>query len=126
MALTNAGRNLLAAAAIGEAYTAFNNANAYIGVGDSTTVFNAAQTDLQAATNKLRKAMDSTYPTIATNVVTFRATFGTSDANFAWEEVAALNASTGGTMLNRVVSSLGTKTSAQSWQLTLENTFVAS
>ena len=42
--------------------TYFNNGNAYIGVGDSTTAAAATQTDLQAATNKLRKAMDATYP----------------------------------------------------------------
>jgi hypothetical protein len=119
MALTNAYRDLLASLAAGAGGTAFNNANAYIGVGDSTTAFAAAQTDLQAATNKFRKAMDATYPQVAANVLTYRATFGTADANFAWQEWGVFNAASAGTMMNRKVESLGTKTSAQSWQLTV-------
>lgn len=119
MAITDAGRNHLIAAGIGEAVTAFNNANSHIGVGDSATAFAAGQTDLQAASNKLRKAMDATYPTRATNVLTFRSTFGTSDANFAWNEWAVFNGAAGGTMLNRKVESLGTKTNTQTWQFTV-------
>jgi hypothetical protein len=63
--------------------------------------------------------MDATYPTRATNVLTFRSTFTTSDANFAWAEWAVFNASSSGTMLNRKVEALGTKTSAQTWQITV-------
>lgn len=122
MALTDAGRNLIAQAILGEAVTAFDNSNAYIGVGDSNAAFAAGQTDLQAATNKLRKAMDATYPSRATNVITFRSTFATGDANWAWEEWGVFNGSAGGTMLNRKVESLGTKTSAQSWQMTVDIT----
>ena len=120
--LTNAGRDFIAQDIIGESVTEFNNANAHIGVGDSSTAFSAAQTDLQAASNKLRKAMDATYPTRATNVLTFRSTFATGEANFAWNEWGVFNGSSGGTMLNRKVESLGTKTSAQSWQMTVDLT----
>ena len=119
MALTTAYRDFLVSLAAGAGGTAFNNANAYIGVGDSTTAFSAAHTDLQAASNKMRKAMDATYPQVATNVLTFRSTFATGDANFAWQEWGVFNASSGGTMMNRKVESLGTKTSAQSWQITV-------
>lgn len=119
MAGTTAYRDFLAAASIGEAVTPFSNANAHLGVGDSTTAFAASQTDLQAATNKLRRAMDASYPQRSTNVVTFRATFGTSDANWAWQEWAIFNGSSGGTMASRKVESLGTKTSASTWQLTV-------
>ena len=118
MGMTNAYRDFIAQQSIGEAVTAFNNANAHLGVGDSATAFAATQTDLQAATNKLRKAMEATYPQRSTNVLTFRSLFGTSEANFAWEEWGVFNASSGGTMMSRKVESLGTKTSAQSWQLT--------
>lgn len=119
MPLTDAGRNLIAQAVVGEAVTAFDNSNAYIGVGDSSTAFAAGQTDLQAATNKLRKAMEATYPQRATNVLTFRSLFATGDANFAWNEWGVFNAASAGVMLNRKVESLGTKTSAQSWQMTV-------
>lgn len=123
MAVTNAGRDHLVQSAIGAAVDAFNNANSYIGVGDSSTAFAAAQTDLQAATNKLRKAMDATYPSGGANAITFRSTFGTSDANFAWNEWGVFNAASSGTMLNRKVESLGTKTGTQTWQFTVTLTF---
>lgn len=119
MPITDAGRNFMVASTIAAASTPFSNANAHIGVGDSNTAYSAAQTDLQASTNKLRKAMDATYPQVSSNVVTFRSTFGTSDANFAWNEWGVFNASSSGTMLNRKVESLGTKTSAQTWQFTV-------
>lgn len=119
MALTTAGRDFMVASAHTAAATPFNNANTYIGVGDSTTAFSAAHTDLQAASNKLRKIMDATYPSVASNVVTYRATFATTDANYAWQEWGVFNASSAGTMLNRKVESLGTKTSAQTWVFTV-------
>lgn len=118
MGMTNAYRDFQAQAAIGEAVAAFSNANAHIGAGDSTTAFAATQTDLQAATNKLRKAQEASYPTRSGNVLTFRSLFGTADANWAWQEWAIFNASSAGVMMCRKVESLGTKTSAQSWQVT--------
>lgn len=117
---TNAYRNLLGTATHTGSMTAYNNANSSLAVGDSSTAFDATHTDLQAATNKLRKAMDATYPTLTTNVLVFRSTFATTDANWAWNEWAVFNttAASGGTMMCRKVESLGTKTSAQTWQLT--------
>jgi hypothetical protein len=114
MALTTAARNAIAGLIIGTG-TNFATANAKIGVGDSTTAFAVAQTDLQAATNKLRKAVDAGYPTISTNVLTFQATFGAAEANFAWQEWGIFNAASAGTMLNRVVENNGTKLSGQTW-----------
>lgn len=115
----------MAQAAVAGSVTAFDNSHAYIGVGDSSTAFSASQTDLQASSNKTRKAMDATYPSGGSNVLTFRSTFGTSDANYAWNEWGVFNASTSGTMLSRKVESLGTKTSAQSWVITATLTFSA-
>lgn len=104
-------------ATLGEAVTAFNNANSHIGVGDGATAFSATQTDLVGAT-KFRKAMDATYPQRSGNVLTFRSTFGTGDANFAWNEWGVFNGATGGTIFNRKVESLGTKPNTQTWQFT--------
>ena len=120
MSLTTTGRNEIAKCLIGTG-TIFNNANAKLCVGDSTTAFAVAQTDLQAATNKLRKAMDATYPTIATNAITFKATYGGTEANWAWNEWGIANAASAGTLLNRVVEYNGTKLSGQTWvfQVTL-------
>ena len=127
MALVNLARDIIADALIGGGtYTLFDNANAALGVGDSSTAYAAAQTDLQAATNKLRKAMDATYPQRAANVLTLRSTFLTTDANFTWAEWGTFNNVTlrAGQMLQRIVSALGAKTSAASWQLTVTLTFV--
>lgn len=121
MPLTDAGRNFIAGAIIGSG-TVFSNANARLGVGDSSTAFAVGQTDLQASTNKLRKGMEATYPQVAANVITFRSLFGTSEANFAWAEFGIFNDASGGVMLSRKVEALGTKTSAASWQLTVEAT----
>lgn len=78
----------------------------------------ASQTDLQASTNKFRKGMDATYPQVSGQTVTFRSTFGASEANFAINEGGIFNASSGGTMLNRRVQYLGTKASPSTLQLT--------
>lgn len=114
-------------ASAGQALTYFNNAQAAIGVGDSSTAAAATQTDLVAATNKLKKAMDSTYPqhtdaaTSGAASIIFRSTFATGDANWAWQEWVVGNSTTAATgrILNRKVESLGTKTSAASWQFTV-------
>lgn len=126
MPLTDAGRNFMVQSAIAAAATPFSNSNAYIGVGDSTTAHAVGQTDLQASTNKLRKAMDATYPSGASNVIAFRSTFATTDANFAWQEWGIFNASSAGTMMSRKVESLGTKTSSQTWQFTATLTYTTS
>ena len=109
MAITDAMITHIAKTIIGETVTTFAEANAYLGVGDSTTAFAASQTDLQAASNKLRKAMDTGYPQRTNDALKFKATFGDSDANFAWQEWGVFNASSGGTMANRKVESKGTK-----------------
>ena len=120
MALTNAGRNLIASLLTGVG-TVFNNANASIGVGNSSTAFDAAQTDLQGA-SKLRKGMDMGYPLLVDNVLTFRSTYAAGEANFAWEEWAMFNALAAGTMLNRVVEYNGTKLVGQTWVFETEIT----
>lgn len=122
MPLVNAGRNLISAMLVGEAVDPFDASNAYLGVGDSSTAYAAGQTDLQAASNKLRKGMEATYPSRATNVLSFRSLFGTGDANWHWQEWALFNAAAAGDMLSRKVEDLGTKTSAQSWLLTVDIT----
>lgn len=100
--------------------TAFSNAAAYLGVGDSTDVAVATQTGLQAATNKLYKAMDATYPQISSQTIIWRSTFTTAEANFDWREVTVANGnSDAADNFNRKVSTIGTKTSSMEWVLEL-------
>jgi len=119
--LTDVGRDHFAVDLVGGSVMEFNNANAHLGVGDSSTAFAKAQTDLQAASNKFRRPMEASFPDVpsAVNIITFRSLFGTGEANFAWEEWGIFNALAAGTMLSRKVESLGTKTAAQSFQLTV-------
>ena len=110
--------------------TYYNNGNAKLAVGDSSTAFADTQTNVQAATNKLANAMDATYPlhtdstgTAGSKSIAFRSTFATTDANFQWNEWALINGALGGAntrMLNRAAGAnlLGTKTSAATWVLT--------
>lgn len=124
--------NILLAEGIGEVWDlvcglgspiAFSNANAYIGVGDSTTAESAAHTDLQAASNKTYKAMSATYPQRSGTTVTFQSAFASGDANYAWQEFTVSNTSAGtGKNLNRKVSAQGTKASGQTWTVQLQIT----
>lgn len=103
--------------------TNFGNANAYLGVGDSSTAEAATQTGLQAATNKLYKAVEAAYPSRTNQTVTWRAVFGSTDANFAWNEFTVTNGnSDSADNLNRKVSAQGTKASGQTWTLDLSLT----
>lgn len=106
--------------------TAYNNANSFIGVGDSATAEAASQTDLQAATNHFYKAMNATFPSRASQTLSFQSDFTTAEANWVWNEwsiaAGATSASGSGfligtTNLNRKVASLGTKATG-TWTLT--------
>lgn len=120
--LLNEGITELLTLLVGGGGTAYNNANARIGVGDSSTAEDATQTDLQATTNKLYKAMDATYPQVSGQTVTFRATFGADDANFAWNEITVDNGSTVAINLNRKVQNMGTKVNPATWVVSLQIT----
>lgn len=119
MPLLNSGRDFLAKAIVGESVTPFDAVNAYLAVGDGTDEFSATHTDLQG-TNTFRKGMDSTYPTRDVNVLTYQSTFGPSEANYPWEEWGIVNASTGGTMLQRLVEYNGEKREGQTWIFQVE------
>lgn len=108
---------------VGNAEAAYSNANANLGVGDSNTAAAATQTDL-LGTSKSYNGMEATYPQISGQTVTFRAVFGSSEANHSWQEFTVSNSTDGtGDNLNRKVSNQGTKASGQTWTIDLEITF---
>jgi hypothetical protein len=118
--LLNDGINLMLDLLIGAGGTAFNNGNSFIGVGDSTTTAAADQDALQASSNKSFKAMESGYPSVVAQTVTFRSIWASGDGNFAWNEWTISNSnSDSGTNLNRKVAALGTKAAGSSWTLTV-------
>jgi len=100
---------------IGDSANHLSSTYAQVGVGDSTTAANASQTDLQAATNKTYKGMESGYPTSTDQKATFKASFGDAEANYAWNEWVVKQSSSA-KCLNRKVESLGTKSSG-TWTL---------
>ena len=121
--LLNEGITELLTLLIGGSATAFNNANSYIGIGDSATAAVASQTGLIGTTNKYYRGMDATYPQVADQTVTFRATIPTTEGNFAINEVTVANGnSDAADNLNRKVVDLGTKSSNVSLEITLEIT----
>lgn len=106
--------------------TGWNNANAFVGVGDSSTAEAATQTELQAATNRFYKAMNATFPSRSGQTSSFQSDFGSTEANFVWAEWSVASGATtasgagftsGTTNLNRKVAALGTK-STGTWTLT--------
>lgn len=117
MGLTDAGRRLMLDKLIGAAGQVLDASNSYLGFGDSSTAFAASQTDLQAASNKMREIVDSA-PTRSTDTITAIATLEAADANYAINEIGLFNASSAGTMVSRLVQALGTKASPAVWTIT--------
>jgi hypothetical protein len=101
--------------------TAYNNANARTGVGESSAGEDHTQTALQGSTLTF-KAMDATYPIRTNQTVDFRSTYGSGDANNAWNEFTVDNGNSRNKNINRKVSSQGTKVAGQTWVLTISLT----
>ena len=117
--LLNEGINEMWNLICGNGGTAYSNANAEIGVGDSNAAEDASQTDLQG-TYTTYKGMDAGYPTSGTNQkAVFQATFGENEANHDWKEWTVRNGATAGKNMNRKVQDMGTKNGG-TWVLTVE------
>jgi hypothetical protein len=123
MPLAHAARNLIAKMLVGEQTSSqdYNSSNAWIHVGSSTGTFDPTHNSM-LSTGAIAATMDATYPSRATNVLTFRSTYTTSQANFDWNEWGVKNSSATATgsndLLNRKQEALGTKASTQAWQIT--------
>jgi len=118
--LVNEGINELWTLICSSSGTKYDHDNAYLIVGTGTAEASATDTE-STFTNGVKKPMEENYPTYGTEQkATWRAVFGANDANQAWNEFGVLNGETGGKLLNRLVSSQGTKTLGQVWQLTFE------
>ena len=94
------------------------NDKAQIGVGDSATAAQATDTDLIGTATY--KTMETGYPTSENQKATFKSSFGSGDANYAWNEWVVKQV-TSGDCLNRKVESLGTK-STGTWTLEVDIT----
>jgi len=120
--LCNEGINEIWKLICGTGGTQYNNSNANLIVGTGTGSASASDTE-STFTSGVKKTMESGYPTYGSSQkATWKASYGSSDANQAWNEFGVLNAASSGKLLNRKVSSQGTKSSGQTWELTLEIT----
>ncbi|MBE6905349.1 MAG: hypothetical protein E7476_03665 [Ruminococcaceae bacterium] len=117
--LLEGGANNLLRLLIGDGTaTPFNASAAHIGIGDGTDAAVSTQTGLQGA-NKTYKPMDTSYPVVYGNAVTFKATFNASDAVYAWNELCVIAGGYDEALcLNRKVESHGEKPDNEIWYVT--------
>jgi len=116
----NEGINAIWTLVCGGTETAFNNANARVGVGNSNAAESPTHTGLQG-TSTAFAAMESGYPTFGSGQkATFKGTFASGQGEFAWEEFTVDNGATPNKNLHRKVTSKGTKPSGETWILTIE------
>jgi len=95
--------------------TAYNAANARIGVGNSDVVADPTQTGLQGA-SKAFKGMMTDYPKVENQTATFRSEFLNNEAVFAWKEFTIVNAADDtGKNFDRKVQDEGTKPDTETW-----------
>lgn len=125
--LTTAGLTRITSLIVGGGGQAMDNTHTRIGVGNGAGTAAVGDTDLSAAagsTNRWFQVLDATYPTTAAGVITLKATFGSADGNFAWNEfgidVNTAAAAVGNTVVAPLINhktsiAQGTKTSGQSW-----------
>jgi hypothetical protein len=131
--LTTAGLNRITSLFEGAGGTVFNHADAFIGVGSSSTLAAIGDTGMGgdgSTTTAYYQPADTGYPTQSGGVINCNATFQTGNANFAWNEWGMGDASgtltaggaiasvgTSPILINHKIASLGTKASGAIWTL---------
>lgn len=128
--ITNAGWTRLMNLLIGTGSTqAMDATHTRIGVGDSNTAEAYTDTALGATTNKLYKLVSGA-ATLGTRTLSFAATFGSSEANWAWNEFGLdIGATADGTTVaaiffnHKAGIAQGTKAAGQTWSATATLSF---
>lgn len=121
--LTTAGLTLITGLMIGNVFNTLDATRVRLGVGSSSTAATTADASLGAS--QQYDVMDAPYPTASAGVLTFQSSFQNSEANFAWQcwgldagTAPVASGTTPATLVNRKVTSLGTKSSGI-WVLTV-------
>lgn len=121
-ALVNEGINEMWTVLCSATGAEWDNTNANLIVGTGSGAEDPGDTEA-TFTAGVKKGMEASFPTYGTSQkATWKSSYGSGDANQAWNEFGVLNAATSGKLMNRKVSAQGTKTSGQTWELTLEIT----
>lgn len=134
--ITNAGWQMLMNGVAGSSVTKFSTSGPVgrIGGGISATAVAYTDTDMNAATGSTNRQWEilSANPTVGSTHsagLVFAATFPTTDGNFAWAEFAVDSGTAAGTGASTAPffehgnASPGTKTSAQTWNVTVTITW---
>lgn len=121
MPLLRSGRDRIAGLVVGTETCHWGTSGATIWVGTDTGAHDASST--WPLTSGETSTMESGYPQAgaSANIFEHRCVFSTAQANFPWGSwfLHTATASGGGVPLNHAAAAdLGTKTSAQSWQIT--------
>ncbi len=92
------------------------------GTGVGAAVFADSQATFTA---RVDKAMDGGYPQLANkngtnDLCAWKGTYGSADANQAWNEFGVLNGDVTPVLLNRFVTSKGTKVAGETWTLEID------
>lgn len=119
MPLVREGRDRIAGLIVGLETCHWGTSGATLFVATSTAAHSASSTWTNS--NSTGSTGESGFPLRSTNVLQFRGIYSTASANFQWEQwlLNTATASGSGVPLQLAVQqALGTKTSAQSWQLT--------
>lgn len=122
--LTTAGLNRVANVLVDGGNQALTETACRLGVGNDDTPFDPSDTDL--GTSERYATMESGYPTVNGDEITFQSVFEDSEANFAWEcwgidvdtTPPASDGDTAISLFNRKVFSFGIK-SGGTWTLTV-------
>jgi hypothetical protein len=128
--LTTNGVNRMLNLLIAAGGQGMTNTATRLGTGNGVGTAAAGDTDLSAAAgsaNRWFQVMDATFPSVATNVLTAKATWATGDGNYAWNEwgldIGTPTVTSGNTVNallfnHKTSAALGTKATG-SWVLTV-------
>lgn len=93
----------------------YTNALAQTVVGTGSGAENDAD-DYSTFTSPVEAAMEATYPLSTTSKrVDFKGSYGSTEANQAWQEAGVGNGEGTPVVLNRIVADKGTKSSGETW-----------
>lgn len=119
MPLLRTGRDRITGLMVGSETCHWGDVKATIWVAQTSLAHDPASTWPQSS--GVAATMESGYPIRSGNVLQFRGVYSTAQANFAWDNwwIHSATASATGVPMNwATTQALGTKTSAQSWQIT--------
>lgn len=114
--ITTVGKQYFISAWNGAAARTLSNAQGGLLIGDGTTAANVADTNLAAATNKVRIALDAGFPSTTGTTTTYQFTVASGVGNFTHSEFGLTNASAvalaDGVLITRLLAGPFTKSAA--------------